>query len=431
MVLAMAGIVFIQFYWISNARLLHEDQFDNKVKLALKSTVNEIYALSTDTCGNSLLCDQRCIRKIDFDSLAINVATLDSLLRSEFLDIGITEPFVYGVFHRDALEAKYVSDKKFVTELLKNSHTASLSCIFRHDSLMLGVWFPGENKFAMRGLIWWLTTCFILLGVLATGLIISIYMFLKQRQISEMKTDFINNITHEFKTPIATISLASEMLHKPSVIANEEKAKKYAGIIYDENSRLKTQVEQVLQLAVLDKGSYELKYTTFDVHQLIEKVAISFRMIIKERNGTLCTSLKAKNHNIRADVMHIENVFNNLLDNAYKYSPQKPHINVNTSNNGDYIVISVSDNGIGISKDDQKHIFRKLFRVHTGNIHNVKGNGLGLYYVKTMVEAHNGHISVKSDPGFGSTFEISLPVDSINPVSPLNGYSDENKDITG
>jgi signal transduction histidine kinase len=228
----------------------------------------------------------------------------------------------------------------------------------------------------------------------------------------------VNNITHEFKTPIATISLASEMLLKPSVLSSETKARKYAGIIYDENIRLKNQVENVLQLATLDRGEFNLKYKSIDVHQLIYKVTESFQLLVKEKNGSLKLLLNAPNHQSYVDSMHIENVISNLLDNAEKYSPEIPDITISTFNRNDHIVIAVEDKGIGISKENQKRIFRKLYRVHTGNLHNVKGFGLGLYYVKSLIEAHNGNVNLHSEPGKGSRFEISLPLDYLSHVSP-------------
>lgn len=225
-----------------------------------------------------------------------------------------------------------------------------------------------------------------------------------------MKSDFVNNVTHEFKTPIATISLASEMLLKPSILGSEEKARKYARIIYDENIRLKNQVENVLQLTVLEKGTFHLKFSTFDLHQLINKTTLNFQLILKESKGKLTLDLQALNPMLHADTMHIENVLVNLLDNANKYSQDKPDIIISTYNRNASVVLVVEDKGIGISTENQKNVFRKMYRVPTGNVHDVKGFGIGLYYVKTIVEAHNGEVSLHSQLGKGSRFEISLPL---------------------
>jgi len=229
-----------------------------------------------------------------------------------------------------------------------------------------------------------------------------------------MKSDFVNNMTHEFKTPISTISLASEMLLKPQVYSSGEKTKRYANIIYDENLRLKNQVEQVLKIAVLDKGEVKIKRKMVDVHKILENIVKSFKLIMVERKGKIRTSFKATEHMLLADRLHFTNIINNLVDNANKYSPENPEILISTKNVKGGIMICVKDNGIGISSENQKHIFKKLYRVPTGNIHNVKGFGLGLYYVKTMVEAHGGTIDLVSTLDKGSQFDIYIPFNYSN-----------------
>lgn len=415
---ALAGIIFIQFYWIRNAVLLHEEQFDSSVRLALKGAVNLMYENKSDTCEQGLFCSRSCMQKDSILNNGLNVDALKPIITKEFSEAGLPGPYVYGIFISNALQPEYISKPGYEKQLLQSKHTASLSCIFKNDEVVLGAWFPDEKTRAMKAVFWWLAVCFLLIAVLILGFIFTIYSFLRQKNISEMKSDFVNNITHEFKTPIATISLASEMLLKPSVLASETKARKYAGIIYDENIRLRNQVEHVLQLAVLDRGTFNLKYKSIDIHTLIHKVAESFQLLVKERNGSVKLLLNATNHQSYADGMHIENIISNLLDNANKYSPGIPDITVSTFNRNDHIVVAVEDKGIGISKENQKHIFRKMYRVHTGNIHDVKGFGLGLYYVKRLIEAHNGNINLHSEPGKGSRFEISLPLDYLSPVSP-------------
>lgn len=397
--------------------MLHEEQFDSRVRLALKGAVNQMFENKSDTCREGLFCNLNCLKNDSVLENGLNIDALKPLIKKEFSEAGIREPYIYGIFKPSDSLPQYISKHGYEKELLHSVHTASLSCIFKNDQEVLGAWFPGEKQVAMKSIFWWLLVCFVLMGVLVIGFIFSIYSFLRQKKISEMKSDFVNNITHEFKTPIATISLASEMLLKPTVLASETKARKYARIIYDENIRLKNQVEHVLQLAVLDRGVFNLKYKSLDIHQLIIKIAENFQLLIKERDGSLKLDLKASNFLSYADAMHIENILTNLLDNASKYSPEKPEITVSTFNRNDHIVIAVEDKGIGISRDNQKRIFRKMFRVHTGNIHDVKGFGLGLYYVKKMVEAHNGNINLHSEPGKGSRFEISLPLDYLSHVS--------------
>jgi len=423
--IALAGIIFIQFYWIRNAVSLQEEQFDSRVRLALKGAVNQMYESKSDTCEEGLFCSRSCHRNDSVLNNGLNVDALKPLIKKEFSEAGLHGPYVYGIFIPEAPKTEYISKRGYDEQLLKSKHTASLSCLFKDDQMVLGAWFPDERNRAMSSIFWWLLICFILLAILVFGFIFTIYSFLRQKKISEMKSDFVNNITHEFKTPIATISLASEMLLKPSVLSSETKARKYAGIIYDENIRLKNQVENVLQLAVLDRGTFSLKYKSIDIHQLIHKVTESFQLLVKEKNGSVKLLLNAANHQSYADSMHIENIISNLLDNASKYSPGIPDITVTTFNRNDHIVVAVEDKGIGISKENQKHIFRKMYRIHTGNLHDVKGFGLGLYYVKRLIEAHNGNVNLHSEPGKGSRFEISLPLDYLSHVSP-NKLTHEN-----
>ncbi|MFZ4546800.1 MAG: sensor histidine kinase [Bacteroidales bacterium] len=415
--IALAGVIFIQFYWIRNAILLQEEQFDSQVRLALKGTVNQMYENKSDTCNDGLFCSRNCSLENKVQINGLNINALKRLIRSEFSEVGLRGPYVYGIFSPNAPKVEFVSKAGYEKLLLQTDHFVSLSCIYKNDQMVLGAYFPDERNRALENIFWWLLVCFILLLVLVLGFIFNIYSFLRQKKISEMKSDFVNNITHEFKTPIATISLASEMLLKPSVLASETKSLKYAGIIYDENNRLKNQVEHVLQLAQLDRGTYSLKYDQMDLHQLISKVVENYQLIMKERDGNIKLQLNAINHKVQADIMHIENVLTNLLDNANKYSPTAPEITISTFNRNDHIVVAVDDKGIGISAQNQKYIFRKLYRVHTGNLHNVKGFGLGLYYVKRLIEAHNGNVSLHSEPGKGSRFEISLPLYYLNNVT--------------
>ena len=238
--LALAGIIMIQFYWIRNAVQLQEDQFDNRVRLALKGAVNQMYECKSDTCNDGLFCNKECLHQNEVLPAGLNVNVLKSLIQTEFSEVGLKGPYVYGIFSPNATHTEYISKRGFEKQLLKSAHTASLSCIYKNDPMVLSAWFPDERNRALNSIFWWLFICFLLLAVLVVGFIFSIYSFLRQKKISEMKSDFVNNITHEFKTPIATISLASEMLLNPKVLACENKALKYAGIIYTENNRLKT-----------------------------------------------------------------------------------------------------------------------------------------------------------------------------------------------
>jgi two-component system phosphate regulon sensor histidine kinase PhoR len=238
----------------------------------------------------------------------------------------------------------------------------------------------------------------------------SLAIIIRQKRLSEVKNDFINNMTHELKTPISTISLSSEMLMRMDLNEDPEKIRKYAGIIYKENKRLENQVERVLNVAKLDKDQVILNKENFNVHELLLEVKENFEFNQMNQGGKIDLHCDASIWQIQADPVHLTNVVYNLLDNAAKYCTTIPEIVISTRNDKQNLIIEISDNGIGIKREDLKIIFDKFYRVPTGNVHNVKGFGLGLYYVKLIIEAHEGKIDVKSVLNKGTTFSISLPL---------------------
>jgi two-component system phosphate regulon sensor histidine kinase PhoR len=254
-----------------------------------------------------------------------------------------------------------------------------------------------------------LVLSFILLSFIVFCFSFAINIILKQRQLAEMKTDFINNMTHELKTPIATISLASEALQEEDVLKEKSKRNRFLNVIKEENERLKVQVEKVLSFAKVEKNELKLNKSELDVHELIEKVISSFELIIKEKKAQLSFDYKANNKVFMGDESHMNNILRNLIDNALKYSLGSPRVKIKTRNVSNGIEISISDNGLGISAEDQAKVFEKFFRVHTGNKHDVKGFGLGLSYVQKMIQLHKGNIKVKSQLNKGSEFIIYLP----------------------
>lgn len=273
----------------------------------------------------------------------------------------------------------------------------------------LQVYFPSKEKE-----LWSAVIPSLLMSILFTGLVLFcfgfvMYVIQRQKQVSEMKTDFINNMTHEFKTPIATISLASDSIASPIILNNPDKVMRFTNIIKEENKRMLNQVEKVLQMAMLDKKDFQLKLSQVDVHDLISTAAEHMNLKVLKRNGILRTDLKANSTTLTADSTHLSNIIHNMLDNAEKYSSENVDITISSENVKSGIQISISDNGIGMTKDQLKNIFEKFYRAHTGNIHDVKGFGLGLSYVKAIVDAHGGTINVKSELGKGSTFSIYLP----------------------
>jgi two-component system phosphate regulon sensor histidine kinase PhoR len=240
----------------------------------------------------------------------------------------------------------------------------------------------------------------------------ALFVILRQKRLSEIQKDFINNMTHEFKTPIATISVSTEVLKDPKIIHDPERLRSYATIIEKENTRLKQQVERVLQMARLDKEDIGFKKDRVDVHELISDAVQNAALTLQEKGGRISVALNATRPHVAADRLHLTNALNNLLDNAIKYCATAPEISITTSDERGGILIAVTDNGIGIWADNHKRVFQKFYRVPTGNVHNVKGFGLGLNYVKTVVEAHRGKVILKSEIDIGSTFSIWLPIDA-------------------
>jgi two-component system phosphate regulon sensor histidine kinase PhoR len=252
-----------------------------------------------------------------------------------------------------------------------------------------------------------LSALFVFIIILAFGS--AIYQLIRQKQISEIKTDFINNMTHEFKTPIATINLAIDSIRNPRIIEDKEKVVRYAEMIREENKRMHAQVENVLRISKLEKNQLDLSKDVVDVHEVIENAINHFDLIIRNKDGAIDSRYGAVQNEVLASKFHLTNVIMNILDNAVKYSDDVPRVHVTTENAGNFVVIKIKDEGIGMSKPVQRKIFDKFYREQTGNIHNVKGLGLGLSYVKSIVERHQGQVFVESEKGKGSTFTIKIP----------------------
>ena len=239
---------------------------------------------------------------------------------------------------------------------------------------------------------------------------ITVRTMLNQKKLSEIKSDFINNMTHEFKTPLATIALAVDALNNEKVLQNEEKLNYFRGIIKEENKRMNKHVETILQAAALEKQEFSLNKTKLHGHQLIQKAVQNYELVLAEKNGKITSNFNARHDTIVVDETHFGNMLNNLLDNAIKYSDKEPVITITTHSSARHFVIRIADEGIGMSRETVKKIFEKFYRAHTGNLHNVKGFGLGMSYVKTIVDAHKGKIRVDSTLGKGSSFTIELPL---------------------
>jgi len=345
-------------------------------------------------------------------SQRINFASLEKMLRKGFLNNNITQKYNVQVklAQKDSvlyLQASntgsaFLPDNTYRTTLFGND-------LFR-DPGILEVSFPDRNSAIVGNLSATLASSVGLLLVLVFIFSYTLYAILKQKKISEMKTDFINNMTHEFKTPVATIMIASEALKDPEVTEDKARLKRLAGIIYDENVRLGSHIERVLSIARLEKGELKMENTEVDMNDLIMIVLDSMSLQLQKKNAVLNINTDAENAVIFGDELHLSNVLYNLIDNANKYSKEIPEIAISTRNIGKNLIIEISDNGIGMSKEHSKRIFDQFYRVPTGNLHDVKGFGLGLNYVQDIIKKLNGTIKVSSEKDKGTTFEISLPL---------------------
>ena len=273
----------------------------------------------------------------------------------------------------------------------------------------LNIYFPERRKYLVKQTGLTIIPTFILTGLLIAIFAYALMVIMRQKKLSNIKNDFINNMTHELKTPISTISLASQMLQDGSVTNTPSIIEHVANVINQESKRLGFQVEKVLQMAVFNEGRLKLKFREFDANKMIKTVTGNFELRVNNKNGTLHTEILADNALIKGDEVHITNVIFNLLDNAMKYSKDVPEIWVKTENRKDQLVISVQDNGIGIAKEHQAQIFDRFYRVPTGNVHDVKGFGLGLSYVKKIIDLHDGTIKVESALNKGTKFKIYFP----------------------
>lgn len=341
----------------------------------------------------------------------VNQSQVQKLLQEELISRGIYSPFNIEI--RDRSRIIYHSPDAETLAASNNSPrytTALFKGDFGESTGRLSIYFPNKKRVIVDNMSYLILPTLALFAVLIGCFAYTLSIIFKQKKISEMKTDFINNMTHEFKTPVATIMIASESLRDPEIASNEKRVNKLANIIYDENVRLGSHIERVLNIAKLEKENLRMERTDVRVNALIEGVLDSMHLQLNKANGVLHTELLATQDLIIGDELHLSNVFFNLVDNAIKYSPNPPDIQVKTSNSKGNIVISISDKGMGMNKEQQEKIFDQFYRIPTGNLHNVKGFGLGLSYVHDIVKRLDGKIQVKSEKDKGTTFEITLPL---------------------
>jgi signal transduction histidine kinase len=339
----------------------------------------------------------------------VSVPLADSVLSSALEAHAIDLPFEFGVFRLDSLTLGRTTLQ--AGELLRSEFNVPLSLLepFRVPERLV-VYFPGYRAHMLAQLLPELSASVVLLSIIVFSFAYTVRTLYRQEEFAGRLSDFINTMTHEFKTPISTIALASEAIERPEVASAASRLARYNAIIRDEAARMKTQVEKILQMAALEEGEEEFSLQVLDLHTVIRSVVESVRVQVQARQGTLEVTLKAPSAMIRGDALHLQNVLASLLDNATKYSPERPALRVETAQRGPRLRVEVRDSGIGIAEEHLARVFEKYYRVPTGNLHDVKGFGLGLSYVRLVTEAHGGTVSIRSRPGAGTTVELEFPL---------------------
>jgi two-component system phosphate regulon sensor histidine kinase PhoR len=426
--LSLLGIIYIQISWLRNMLLLRQDQVEQKVEDIARQVGDELaqYKEVAPSSGMRPFTPLEDGYPFDFTrpySVAnrFTTAELYKMIQEAFVANKMEDiPFQFGLTtfngnvrrQSDQFEQWLIDSANYYPKyyaLIPPSGSAAEN-LSTDEILVIVV--PSIKDIVARDLRPRIAISVIFTLVIFTAFFLTVRTMLRQKKLSEIKNDFINNMTHEFKTPIATISLAVDALKNEKVQSDPKKLLYFSGIIKEENQRMNRQVETILKSALMDRQEVQLNVKPLHVHKIITDVADNFILRLQEKQGSLETSLDAENDLIAGDEVHINNLVNNLLDNAVKYSKENvpPQIRLATSSNNKRLTIRLEDNGIGMTRETVKRIFEKFYRAHTGNIHNVKGFGLGLSYVKTVVDAHDGTIKVDSTLGKGSCFVIELPL---------------------
>ncbi|MFQ3173844.1 MAG: two-component system phosphate regulon sensor histidine kinase PhoR [Flavobacterium sp.] len=338
----------------------------------------------------------------------ISKEILQKLIKKELEEYGVKTKFEFGIYSNGI--ATKIKSNEFTFDKGATYSIPIFSDNEGNEKYKLLVTFPHKKKFLLSELVSITVLSIIFTLIILVAYTSALNQLIRQRQISEIKTDFINNMTHEFKTPIATINLALDAIKNPKIIDDKEKVFRYLQMIRDENKRMHAQVENVLRISKLEKKELDIEKESSDVEVVINDAIEHVNLILEDRGGSITTHFDATRTTVLINEVHFTNVIVNVLENAIKYSVDVPEIDVFTENVKDMILLKVTDKGLGMSKIAQKRVFEKFYREHTGNIHNVKGHGLGLAYVKRIVEDHNGQVYVESEKGKGSTFIIKIPL---------------------
>lgn len=428
--LSLLGIIFIQVNWIKNMIIVKEEQFDKTINLAIINAGKKILKAGTEKTTLQILKDFQSnpfladgIQQKNFLT-TLNAGQIQDLIFRSFKESGLDIPdFEFSVscdivsnsFFKPELHSANFFVKlntglpEFQAAIVPESGSAQESLVADGNVYVI---IPHQKSSIIKELSWMIAGAVLFTLIIITAFYLTVSTLLKQKKISEIKSDFINNMTHEFKTPIATISLAVDALKNDKVIGNIEKTNYFTTIIKDENKRMNKQVESILQAALLDKEELQLNLKPLHLNEIVANSYSYFKIILEQNNGTADVQLNADNDVILGDEVHINNLVRNLMDNAIKYCKPDvpPHLRITTTNNKKTISLFIEDNGIGMSKETVARVFEKFYRAHTGNVHNVKGFGLGLTYVKAIVDSHRGKIKVDSTLGKGTVLTVEIPL---------------------
>lgn len=398
-------LVIIQVNWILRAAKMQEAQFSQSVKMALIRAERNI-SQDAQICVGMSSCfitnPNICVR----ESREIEWSKVDSILKKDLEYYNIDLEYEFDIVNvNDPLQTKKIN------EFIDGSHyTQSLEQALQYAGIQLKVKFPGKKEFILAQIGAIFITSILLIILTSISFIIILNTYRKEKRLAEKTRDFINNITHEFKTPLTNIDFANNMIKKDKNFTASEKIKRYTGIINDENLKLKDHVDELLQIAVLESSGNKNEHKEFSLHELTDNAIKAFELRIRDRGGIISREYNADKDIIRGNKAYMLNTISNLIDNACKYTNGSPQVKIKTCNKENNIIIEITDNGIGISNEHQKYIFDKYYRVQTGDVHNVKGFGLGLSYVEMAVNEFGGKVHLKSEKGKGSSFTLYLPV---------------------
>ncbi len=396
-ILVLLILLMIQVQWINQARKLNEEQFRHLVGLALHESVSE-FMKDQQSCYEMSECMKKLKSKTDSARLKTEIKRLNLIIEDKFKQHQIESNYTIEVLSR--------ADKQSKSRCFYYSMQKALS----DDKAMLNVYFDKREKNLLDSMGTMFIASLVSIIILFSLFGITVLSLLRDKKILGRTTDLINNIAHEFKTPMASIALACGMLKREKVLSDPKNVSHYSDVIHNENNRLRQQVDQLLKLACIERGELKLNADEVSLHSLLSECASCLDIQMKEKKGNIEFQLEATRDKVKVDEELIQHVFKNLIDNALKYSSDSPKIKITTQIKHNELCISISDQGIGMTRDEQNHVFDRYYRAHTGDIHNVKGFGIGLSYCKLIVDAHKGSIKVWSKKNIGSTFTVMLPL---------------------